>query len=77
VLGSSFGLIGPAGLPPAIVARVHGAVRHALADPQAASRLQKQGAIPVGSTPQQHAEFTRAEIAKWIRVARAAGIAAH
>jgi len=37
-------------------------------------RLSDEGAEPVGSTPEEYDKFTRAEIEKWIKVARGAGI---
>lgn len=37
-------------------------------------RLTGDGAEPVGSTPEQFAAFIRAEIAKWNKVIKAAGI---
>jgi len=39
-----------------------------------ADALADQGAEVVASTPDQHDAFNRAEIAKWIKVAREAGI---
>lgn len=33
-----------------------------------------EGADPVGSTPEEYDRFTRSEVEKWIKVARAAGI---
>ncbi len=75
-LSSNFGLIAPAGTPRAVVDRLRGAVVQALADGAVKGRLSGLGAEPVGSTPEEHAAYTRAEIAKWIQVARAAGIQA-
>jgi tripartite-type tricarboxylate transporter receptor subunit TctC len=37
-------------------------------------RLTGDGAEPVGSTPEQFAAFIRAEMAKWNKVIRAAGL---
>lgn len=37
-------------------------------------RLTGDGAEPVGSIPEQFAAFIRAEIAKWNKVIKAAGI---
>jgi tripartite-type tricarboxylate transporter receptor subunit TctC len=37
-------------------------------------RLSGEGADPVGSSPEEYDKFTREEIEKWIKVARAAGI---
>jgi tripartite-type tricarboxylate transporter receptor subunit TctC len=74
VVSSGFGLLAPAGTPRAIVDRVHGALLKALADANVKSNLSGQGADPVGNTPEQYDAFNKAEIAKWIKVARAAGI---
>ena len=74
VVSSGFGLLAPAGTPRAVIDRVHGAVVKALADPSVKSNLSGQGAEPVGNTPEAYDAFNKAEIAKWIRVARAAGI---
>ena len=67
-------MFGPAGMPRPIVERVNGALVKALNDPAVKNNLAKQGADVVASTPEQHDKFNRAEIAKWIKVARAAGI---
>ena len=74
VVSSGFGLLAPAGTPRAIIDRVHGAVVKALADPSVKSNLSGQGAEPVGNSPEAYDAFNKAEIAKWIKVARAAGI---
>ena len=57
-----------------VIDRVHGALLKALADPGVRSNLSGQGADPVGNTPEQYDAFNKAEIAKWIKVARGAGI---
>jgi tripartite-type tricarboxylate transporter receptor subunit TctC len=74
VVSSGFGLLAPAGTPRAVIDRVHGAVVKALADPSVRSNLSGQGAEPVGNTPEAYDAFNKAEIAKWIKVARTAGI---
>jgi tripartite-type tricarboxylate transporter receptor subunit TctC len=74
VVSSGFGLLAPAGTPRPIIDRLHAALLKALADPGVRSNLQAQGADPVGNTPEQYDAFNRAEIAKWIKVARGAGI---
>jgi tripartite-type tricarboxylate transporter receptor subunit TctC len=74
VVSSGFGLLAPAGTPRPVIDRVHGALAKALADPAVRSNLQGQGADPVGNTPEQYDAFNKAEIAKWIKVARQAGI---
>ncbi len=74
VVSSGFAMFAPAGTPRPIIDRVHAALVKALNDPGVKDNLAKQGAEIVASTPQQHDAFNRAEIAKWIKVAREAGI---
>jgi tripartite-type tricarboxylate transporter receptor subunit TctC len=74
VVSSGFAMFAPAATPRPIVERVNGALIKALHDPAVKDNLAKQGADVVASTPEQHDKFNRNEIAKWIKVARAAGI---
>lgn len=74
VVQSPFGVLGPAGLPRPIVDRLFKAVRAALDDPATRKLLIEQGAEPVGLGPDEYEQFNRNEIARWIKVARAAGI---
>ena len=74
VVSSGFGLLAPAGTPRPVIDRVHGALLRALADPNVKNNLSGQGAEPVGNTPEQYDAFNKSEIAKWIKVAREAGI---
>lgn len=74
VVSSGFGLYGPANTPRAIVDRVYGSLKAAIGNPDVRNNLSGQGADPVGSSPEEFATFTRNEIAKWIKVARDAGI---
>ena len=74
ILSSGFSIYGPANLPRPVVDRVHGAVKAALSNSDVRKQLSDQGADPVGSTPEELDKFNRAEIEKWIKVARNAGI---
>jgi tripartite-type tricarboxylate transporter receptor subunit TctC len=74
VVSSGFALFAPAGTPRPVIDRVHAALVKALNDPSVKNNLMQQGAEVVASTPEQHDAFNRAEIAKWIKVAREAGI---
>jgi len=74
LLSSNFGLLAPAGTPRPIIEHVRRALLEALADPAVNSRLASLGAERVGSTPEEHAAFTKSEIAKWMKVTREAGI---
>lgn len=45
-----------------------------LKQPETHERLSKEGADPVGSSPQEFRRFMQMEIEKWRKVIRAAGI---
>jgi tripartite-type tricarboxylate transporter receptor subunit TctC len=70
------GVLVPAGTPRPIINRIHQGVVRALQAPDVKERLTGDGAEPVGSTPEQFAAFIRAEMAKWSKVIKAAGIKA-
>jgi tripartite-type tricarboxylate transporter receptor subunit TctC len=63
-----FGVYGPRGLPPEIVARVNQAVNAALAEPDLKDRFARLGAETTGGTPQAFAATVKAESAKWKKV---------
>jgi len=64
----------PAGTPPAIVDQVSQALAKVLKDPAIAEQLAGIGAEPIGSTPAELDTFRRAEIEKWQRVVKEAGL---
>ena len=70
------GMFGPAGMPKAVLARVNAEVVRVLNAPEAKKVLEGDGADVVGNTPEQFGAVLRAEIAKWTKVAKAAGIKA-
>ncbi|MFM2119535.1 MAG: hypothetical protein RL722_1003 [Pseudomonadota bacterium] len=63
-------LYAPAGTPPAVVSRLGQEVEKILALPEVKSRLDSLGLQHQVNTPAQFADFNRAELAKWQRVAR-------
>ena len=69
-----YGILGAAGMPKDVVARLNGAIVKALAQPDTRERFDAIGALPVTSTPDEFAEYIRAELAKWAKVARAANL---
>jgi tripartite-type tricarboxylate transporter receptor subunit TctC len=69
-----YGVLAPAQTPKDIIARLHGDVARILQAADIKERLLGDGADPVASTPEEFARFIRAEIDKWARVARDAGI---
>ena len=70
---SWFGLLAPAGTPPAVVDRLQQEAAKALATPAVADKLVAQGAIPGGITPQEFAQHIDAEHKKWAEVVKASG----
>jgi tripartite-type tricarboxylate transporter receptor subunit TctC len=71
-----WGFLGPAGMPPEIVAKLEADVKTALGDSSVQATLEKIGATPVGSTSKEFDAFMRAEAAKWEPVLKAANIRA-
>jgi len=69
-----YGLLAPAGTPPAIVARLNAEALRSLRTDEMKERLAADGAEPQGSTPEEFGALIRSELDKWTRVARAAGI---
>ena len=69
-----YGVLAPAATPPEIVKRLHAEIVEILKLPDVKERLAADGAEPVGDTPEAFGKFIRAEIAKWAKVARDAGI---
>ena len=64
----------PAKTPPDIVRRMHQDTVAALAQPAIRSRFEEIGAVVIGSTPAELAAHLRAEMDKWGRIVRDAGI---
>jgi len=73
---SWFGLLAPAGTPAPIVARLNAETNQALARADVQATLGAQGLEVAPGTPEQFAAHIKSEIAKFTRVARAAGIKA-
>jgi tripartite-type tricarboxylate transporter receptor subunit TctC len=67
-------LTSPAGTPAPILARLHEAVRHALAQPGVRDRFAQIGAVVVGSSPEEAARFVATRRAALGRLVREAGI---
>ena len=73
---SWFGIVAPAGTPPAIVARLHKEIVAALRTPAMQERFAKSGARLVGNSPEEFAAQIRTERVKWGEIIRAANIKA-
>src|SRR5262249_39551771 len=62
------GIHAPAGLPPAVLAKLNGEINKVLQHPELKSAFAKIGITPRGTTPDQGAAFTRSEYEKWKKV---------
>jgi tripartite-type tricarboxylate transporter receptor subunit TctC len=70
-----YGMIAPAGTPPAIVAALNKAATAAIADSAVKEKLADQGLTPVGDSPEHFRRFIGSETAKWAKVIKDAGLA--
>ncbi len=68
------GMIAPAGTPREVITRLHREIADILKQKDVAEKLNGQGALPVGDTPEQFATYIKAEIDKWGAVVRSSNI---
>jgi tripartite-type tricarboxylate transporter receptor subunit TctC len=71
-----FGVLAPAGTPRDIVGRLNTEIVKVLNSADVKDRFAKQGVEVRTSTPEQFGEFVRAEVGRWAKVIRDAGIKA-
>jgi tripartite-type tricarboxylate transporter receptor subunit TctC len=69
----SYFLLAPAGTPREVIARLHTEAARALHQPDIVERLARDGARPVGNTPEETARYIDAEIVKWGKAVKASG----
>jgi tripartite-type tricarboxylate transporter receptor subunit TctC len=69
-----FGIVGPAGMPEALVRKLNTELNAILQMPDVRQRFAEQGVTPVGGPPQLFADHIKAEIAKWAVVVKDAQI---
>ena len=68
------GVLGPAGMPAPVVARLNQELNKALADPAVLQKFVDFGFEPLRLSPEQFKALARAEAARWAPVIRAANI---
>jgi tripartite-type tricarboxylate transporter receptor subunit TctC len=71
-----FGLVAPAGTPREVIQKLNAEVLKILAMADVRERFLAQGVEPLGSTPEQFGEHIKAQMAKWDKVVRDAGVQA-
>ena len=72
-VSSWYGLLAPAGTPPAVVSKLQTEIAKVLRSPDVSKNLTSQGLDLVGNTPEEFSAIIRSEIVKWAKVAKASG----
>ena len=72
--GSWYGILAPAGTPPAIIDRLHREIVKSLKDPEVQKRLAGEGADVIGSTPQEFSAHIKSELGRMGQAIKAAGL---
>lgn len=69
-------ILAPAGTPRPVVDQLHKETVRIVRSPEFAEQIATEGAVPVGNTPEQLAAIIRADVEKWAKVIKEAGIRA-
>jgi tripartite-type tricarboxylate transporter receptor subunit TctC len=70
---SWYGVLAPAGTPPAAHGRLAAAIAAVLRTPETARRIAQEGGDVIGGVPELFAAFLRTEQAKWAQIVRQSG----
>jgi tripartite-type tricarboxylate transporter receptor subunit TctC len=73
-VGNWVGFLGPAGLDPAIVRKLHGEIIAIMDSPEMKEKFNTLGFDRVGSTPEEFGATVRTDVDKWSDVVKRAGI---
>ncbi|MGE5639098.1 MAG: Bug family tripartite tricarboxylate transporter substrate binding protein [Clostridia bacterium] len=68
-----YGVLGPANMPAPLVNKLHDDFVRVLNMPDVKERITRDGAEPVGSSPEEFREFMRADMQKWQKVVKESG----
>ncbi len=68
------GVLAPASTPPAVISRLHATLMETLRTPSVREALTKLAVDPFGNSPEEFAQALRADLAKWGKVIKTAGI---
>jgi tripartite-type tricarboxylate transporter receptor subunit TctC len=68
-----YGVIGPAGLPGPVVARLHDEFVKVLNRPDVRERIVVDGSEPAGTTPEEFRQFMLADLTKWAKLVKESG----
>jgi tripartite-type tricarboxylate transporter receptor subunit TctC len=65
-----YGVVGPAGMPPAVVAKLNDTLVRALRQPALSAKLADMGFDIVGGSPDDYGRKIRSEIELWSRIVK-------
>jgi tripartite-type tricarboxylate transporter receptor subunit TctC len=68
------GLMAPAATPKPVLEKLSAEVRKIINSPEVKDNWLKQGAVPIGMTPDEFGKFLRADIAKWGKLVKETGM---
>ena len=68
-----YGVLAPAGTPPAVINRLHGELVKIVQSPDVVARFAALGAEPLHNTPEAFAAFLKNDLVKWTKVVRDSG----
>ncbi len=71
---SWYAIVGPAGMPKDLVAKLAAETKAAVASPSFVKQIETIGLEPAGSTPQDLSDMIRSETVRWTKVIQSAGI---
>ena len=71
---SAIGIIGPAGMSPALLKKISADIGQVVRSTDVVARMQQLGMEPVGSTADQYTAQIRQDIDKWAAIVKTAGI---
>lgn len=69
-----YGILVPAGTPPAVISTVNAALIKVLATPDVKNKFGAQGVDPVFTTPPEFKAYLKSEVEKWAKVVKASGM---
>jgi len=67
-------LVAPAGISPDVVKRLNAEVEKALSQPETLAQLLAEGSVPLSGSPQQAAQYVKAEQQRWSTVVRESNV---
>ena len=68
-----YGMLAPAATPAAVITRINSDVFRIINTPEFRDNMIKQGADPVGNSPEEFATYIKSEIIKWEKIVKEIG----